>query len=207
MTFSSVSFLCLFLPAVFGLYHILPGARAKNALLIAASLLFYAWGEPVYILLMILSVLVNWLAGRWIGSARKGARLPMVLAVVFNLALLGVFKYSGFLMETLGAVTGLALPGTPDQPAHRHLVLHLPGHVLCPGRVLESGADAEKLLEAALIHLFFPQLIAGPIVRYHDIEGQLSSRTVTVDETAAGCAVSGGAGQEDAFSQRHGGGG
>ena len=186
MTFSSVSFLCLFLPAVFGLYHILPGARAKNALLIAASLLFYAWGEPVYILLMILSVLVNWLAGRWIGSARKGARLPMVLAVVFNLALLGVFKYSGFLMETLGAVTGLALPvpriSLPIGISF--FTFQAMSYVL---DVYWNPGQMQKSFWKLLLYIsFFPQLIAGPIVRYHDIEGQLSSRTVTVDETAAG---------------------
>ena len=184
MTFSSVSFLCLFLPAVFGLYHILPGARAKNALLIAASLLFYAWGEPVYILLMILSVLVNWLAGRWIGSARKGARLPMVLAVVFNLALLGVFKYSGFLMETLGAVTGLALPvpriSLPIGISF--FTFQAMSYVL---DVYWNPGQMQKSFWKLLLYIsFFPQLIAGPIVRYHDIEGQLSSRTVTVDETA-----------------------
>ena len=186
MTFSSVSFLCLFLPAVFGLYHILPGARAKNALLIAASLLFYAWGEPVYILLMILSVLVNWLAGRWIGSARKGARLPMVLAVVFNLALLGVFKYSGFLMETLGAVTGLALPvpriSLPIGISF--FTFQAMSYVL---DVYWNPGQMQKSFWRLLLYIsFFPQLIAGPIVRYHDIEGQLSSRTVTADGTAAG---------------------
>ena len=186
MTFSSVSFLCLFLPAVFGLYHILPGTRAKNALLIAASLLFYAWGEPVYILLMILSVLVNWLAGRWIGSARKGARLPMVLAVVFNLALLGVFKYSGFLMETLGAVTGLALPvpriSLPIGISF--FTFQAMSYVL---DVYWNPGQMQKSFWRLLLYIsFFPQLIAGPIVRYHDIEGQLSSRTVTADETAAG---------------------
>ena len=186
MTFSSVSFLCLFLPAVFGLYHILPGARAKNALLIAASLLFYAWGEPVYILLMILSVLVNWLAGRWIGSGRKGARLPMVLAVVFNLALLGVFKYSGFLMETLGAVTGLALP-VPRLSLPigiSFFTFQAMSYVL---DVYWNPGQMQKSFWRLLLYIsFFPQLIAGPIVRYHDIEGQLSSRTVTADGTAAG---------------------
>ena len=73
MVFSSLTFLFLFLPLVLLLYYILPGIRAKNILLLVASLLFYAWGEPVYILLMILSVLVNWLAGRWIGSARPAS--------------------------------------------------------------------------------------------------------------------------------------
>ena len=186
MTFSSVSFLCLFLPAVFGLYHILPGARAKNALLIAASLLFYAWGEPVYILLMILSVLVNWLAGRWIGSARKGARLPMVLAVVFNLALLGVFKYSGFLMETLGAVTGLALP-VPRISLPIGISFFTFQAMSYLIDLYRGDVPVQKSLVAFGTYVsLFPQLIAGPIVRMSTVSAELSCRRETADLFSSG---------------------
>ena len=185
MRFSSLPFLFGFLPITLAVYFAVP-ARWRNLVLLLTSLIFYGWGEPVYILLMILSVLVNWLAGRWIGSARKGARLPMVLAVVFNLALLGVFKYSGFLMETLGAVTGLALPvpriSLPIGISF--FTFQAMSYVL---DVYWNPGQMQKSFWKLLLYIsFFPQLIAGPIVRYHDIEGQLSSRTVTVDETAAG---------------------
>ncbi len=206
MTFSSVSFLCLFLPAVFGLYHILPGARAKNALLIAASLLFYAWGEPVYILLMILSVLVNWLAGRWIGSARKGARLPMVLAVVFNLALLGVFKYSGFLMETLGAVTGLALPvpriSLPIGISF--FTFQAMSYVL---DVYWNPGQMQKSFWRLLLYISFSPADRGAHRAVPRHRGAAFQPDGDGGRDGGGAApVSGGAGQEDAFSQRHGGG-
>ena len=113
MVFSSLTFLCIFLPATLLLYRLMPSIKAKNLLLLAASLVFYAYGEPVYVLLMLASAVCNFswalLLARFEGRT-AARRAVMVLAVVQNLGVLGVFKYAGMAVSTLNALTGLALP-------------------------------------------------------------------------------------------------
>lgn len=94
MIFSSLEFLCVFLPVVFALYCLLPSIKVKNALLIVASLLFYAYGEPVYVLLMIASSFMNYGMARLIAKGEKGKKIFLVLAVALNLGMLAVFKYA-----------------------------------------------------------------------------------------------------------------
>ena len=108
MTFSSLVFLCIFLPTVFLLHWVLPSVRLQNALLILASLLFYAFGEPVYVLLMIVCAFFNYLFALLLG--RKKSKAAVTVAVIANLGMLGVFKYAGFVVESLNRIPGLSLP-------------------------------------------------------------------------------------------------
>lgn len=110
MVFSSLVFLCIFLPTVFLLYTLVPSLKFRNGLLIVASLIFYAYGEPVYVLLMIFSSLLNYICVRLVANENAKRKLVLVLAVVINLGILAVFKYSGFFVESLNSVTGLAIP-------------------------------------------------------------------------------------------------
>ena len=110
MVFSSLVFLCIFLPTVFLLYTLVPSLKFRNGLLIVASLIFYAYGEPVYVLLMIFSSLLNYICARLVANENAKRKLVLVLAVVINLGILAVFKYSGFFVESLNSVTGLAIP-------------------------------------------------------------------------------------------------
>lgn len=111
MVFSSLVFLCVFLVGVFLLYTVMPSLKVKNALLIIASLGFYAYGEPVYVFLMLLSSVMNYLYALWIArTPERKNRLAVVIAIVANLGLLVIFKYSGMLVETVNALFGSSLP-------------------------------------------------------------------------------------------------
>lgn len=132
MVFSSIFFLFVFLPVVLALYYVVP-RRFKNLLLFVCSLIFYAWGEPVYILIMLFTAFIDYFNGAMVDKYRdrpKIAKAFVCESVIVNLSLLGFFKYSGLLVETFNGLTGLAVSGAAGGPAHRYLVLHLPIHVL-----------------------------------------------------------------------------
>lgn len=191
MVFSSLTFICIFLPVVFLLHLVLPSIGAKNALLIVASLLFYAYGEPVYVLLMIASTLVNWGLGLLVAphngqAPRAKNNAFLALAVVANLAFLGVFKYADMAVSSLNAVFSLGLP----EPS-----IALPiGISFYTFQALSYVIDAYRgevpaqrnYFHVLLYISFFPQLIAGPIVKYHDVETQLTNRSASVDDVALG---------------------
>ena len=110
MVFSSMVFLCIFLPVVFLLHLLLPGIRAKNGMLLLASLAFYAYGEPVYVILMIASAFVNYLSALLIGKNPAGKKAVMAVNVILNLGVLVLFKYTGFLAESVNTILGTAIP-------------------------------------------------------------------------------------------------
>ena len=112
MVFSSLIFLWLFLPIVLGVYF-LAQDKYRNLLLLIASLFFYAWGEPIYILVMVFSILANYICGRFIISENGKNKLALVIGIIVNLSLLGVFKYSGFVIENINALTGLNIAIKP----------------------------------------------------------------------------------------------
>jgi alginate O-acetyltransferase complex protein AlgI len=159
--------------------------------LVAASLLFYAWGTPQYILLMVFSVGFNYFTGLEISAFRErekpvAARVTMIIAVAVNLLLLGFFKYYGFLIDNLNALTGLSL---------RHTELTLPlGLSFYTFSVLSYVLDVymdkapaqRNVLQFALYVTFFPKLISGPIVRYQEMESQLQSRKMAPAKLGAG---------------------
>lgn len=180
MLFSSITFLFIFLPLTLLLYYLVP-FRMKNYVMLAASLIFYAWGEPVYIILMILSIILNYFCGQDIYEKRDNARamkMSLMFGVVMNLLILGFFKYYGLLMDTINAILPI------DNP---YRVLALPiGISFYTFQAMSYLIDVyrkevkpqENILYFALYISMFPQLIAGPIVRYIDIEEQLKERSI-----------------------------
>lgn len=197
MVFSSAPFIFIFLPVVFLAYSAMPGLRAKNVLLTLASLFFYAYGEPLFVLVMLASVVLNYVFARII--AKKGAvnigdtayrsasqKMVLACAVIFNLALIGVFKYAGFFVETLNGITGLGLrvPEIALPIGISFFTFQALSYVI---DVYRNPATVQKNLGKVLLYIsFFPQLIAGPIVKYHDIAPYLDNRTADIDEIAKG---------------------
>ncbi len=191
MVFSSTIFLFLFLPVALGGYLLMPTPRAKNAWLLAASLFFYAWGEVHYVLVLLVSIGSNAWFGRRIEAAAgrpRGAWLVAALGV--NLLLLGYFKYAGFVSENVGAL--LALAGLPaGEPADVHLPLGISFFTFQAISYIvdihRRQVPAQKsTLEVGLYIALFPQLIAGPIVRYSEIAAQLVSRRMTLEGVSWG---------------------
>ena len=187
MLFSSISFLYYFLPCVLLIYFLVPKAL-KNTVLLTSSLLFYAWGEPVYVFLMISTIFVCYILGILIDKFR-GAFLSKVFlftAIVFCLGALGYFKYADFFITNFNAATNMSIP---------LLKIALPiGISFYTFQILsyvidvyrgEVSAQKNPLTLATYVSLF-PQLIAGPIVRYCDVERELISRTHSFDKIAKG---------------------
>lgn len=182
MVFSSVIFLCLFLPIVLGGYYLLPKREAKNLWLIAASLLFYAFSGLWYVLLLLFSVFCNYLAGLFV-SGRKGV---LYAAVAVNLGVLGVFKYLTFLVGTVNQLPGVAImvPSIVLPVGISFFTFQGLSYVIDVYRNerLKSTRFRDVLLYIAL----FPQLVAGPIVRYEDVADEIRSRRHTLEQLANG---------------------
>ena len=186
MVFSSMVFLCVFLPAVFCLHLLLPGMRAKNFLLVVASLVFYAYGEPIYVILLVASSAGNYILARLTGECPKIRKLTMTLAVVINLGLLVIFKYSGFLVETFNSVTGAGIP-VPQVRMPIGISFFTFQALSYVIDVYRGDASVQKNFGKVLLYIsFFPQLIAGPIVKYHDVEAEINNRKQTPEEIGKG---------------------
>lgn len=187
MVFSSAVFLFIFLPVVFVLSRVLPGIRAKNILLLIASLLFYAFGEPVYILLMLASILVNFAAGRLLPLCGKGLdKLVLALAVVLNLGMLSLFKYTDFFLTTVNQVFSLEIPLTGIALPVGISFFTFQGLSYVIDVYRDREMCAKSIVKLALYISLFPQLIAGPIVIYHDVANQIDHRETTPELTADG---------------------
>lgn len=179
MLFSSMTFLFVFLPVTLAVYYLAP-AQMRNLVMLAASLFFYAWGEPVYIILMLLSILMNYYCGLDIDGKRNSpqlARRSLIFAVAANVLVLGFFKYYGLIMETVNGTLPVDIP---------YRVLPLPiGISFYTFQALSYIVDVyrgearaqKKFTWFASYICMFPQLIAGPIIRYVDIEEQLRQRS------------------------------
>ena len=186
MIFSSLEFLCVFLPVVFALYCLLPSIKVKNALLIVASLLFYAYGEPVYVLLMIASSFMNYGMARLIAKGEKRKKIFLVLAVVLNLGMLAVFKYADFAVDTVNGLlsTNIPLPGITLPIGISFFTFQALSYVI---DVYWDRVEVQKNYFNILLYIsFFPQLIAGPIVKYRDINEAIENRVMNADEIAKG---------------------
>lgn len=186
MIFSSLEFLCVFLPVVFALYCLLPSIKVKNALLIVASLLFYAYGEPVYVLLMIASSFMNYGMARLIAKGEKGKKIFLVLAVALNLGMLAVFKYEDFAVDTVNGLlsTNIPLPGITLPIGISFFTFQALSYVI---DVYWERVEVQKNYFNILLYIsFFPQLIAGPIVKYRDINEAIENRVMNADEIAKG---------------------
>lgn len=186
MVFSSMVFLCVFLPAAFCLHLLLPGMRAKNFLLVVASLVFYAYGEPIYVILLVASSAGNYILARLTGECPKIRKLTMTLAVVINLGLLVIFKYSGFLVETFNSVTGAGIP-VPHVRMPIGISFFTFQALSYVIDVYRGDASVQRNFGKVLLYIsFFPQLIAGPIVKYHDVEAEINNRKQTPEEIGKG---------------------
>lgn len=178
MLFSSIVFLFTFLPITLLLYYLVP-KQAKNAVLLFVSLIFYGWGEPVYIFLMILSILFNYFSGLDIAlkaGNKRASRKSLIFTVAVNLGILGFFKYYGFVIESLNGVLPFQIP-------YRELALPI-GISFYTFQTLSYIIDVYwgnvevqvNLIDFGAYVTMFPQLIAGPIVQYADVERQLRKR-------------------------------
>ena len=186
MVFSSMVFLCVFLPAAFCLHLLLPGMRAKNFLLVVASLVFYAYGEPIYVILLVASSAGNYILARLTGECPKIRKLTMTLAVVINLGLLVIFKYSGFLVDTFNSVTGAGIP-VPQVRMPIGISFFTFQALSYVIDVYRGDASVQKNFGKVLLYIsFFPQVIAGPIVKYHDVEAEINNRKQTPEEIGKG---------------------
>lgn len=188
MVFSSLSFLFWFLPIFLGVYFIAP-KKVKNFILFIFSLIFYAWGEPIYICLMLFSTVFDYINGLLIerfGLNTKGSKIVLIIAMIGNLGLLGVFKYFDFFMGSLNNVFGLSLP---------FLNVALPiGISFYTFQTMSYTIDVYRGVVPAQHNIItfgsyvtmFPQLIAGPIVQYKTVERELNSRRVGLEDVYIG---------------------
>ena len=177
MVFSSTLFLFRFLPIITILYFWAPG-RTKNVLLLLGSLIFYAWGEPIYVLLMLFSTISDYLHGRAIGKARSKEikKIFLVSSIIINLGVLGFFKYADFLIGVVNQAAGLQIP-LLNLPLPIGISFYTFQTMSYSIDVYRGNAKVQKnLLDFAVFVTLFPQLIAGPIVKYVDVEKELHNR-------------------------------
>ena len=190
MVFSSLLFLTLFLPVTVILYYLLP-KKARNILLLAVSLVFYAWGEPSHVVIMAVTTLYIWAFGLGMGRAKAAgkqglSRLLLILTLVFSLGTLVFFKYTGFIVESLPFLQGTALADLkPALPIGiSFYTFQALSYII---DVYRGDVKAQKSwFNFAMYISMFPQLIAGPIVRYSDVENQLEDRPYDPEKIAAG---------------------
>lgn len=188
MVFSSTIFLCVYLPLVLLGYYICP-KEGKNLFLLIVSLIFYAWGEPKYVFLMIFSILVNYVFGLLMDKHRenkKRLKLMLVISVIIDLGLLSVFKYTDFIITNINSVFGagfdllnIALPIGISFYTFQAMSYTID--------VYRDNVRVQRnLIDFGMYITMFPQLIAGPIVRYTDVQDQLAERNVTTADFSEG---------------------
>ncbi len=185
MVFSSPIFLFFFLPCAYIVYRVLPGLRLRNIWLALSSLVFFSFGQLVYVPLLLCSVLANFLFGLWLQGSR-GRRAAVALAAVFDLGLLGTFKYLDFFLSSLGALTGLEIPLTGLELPIGISFFTFQGLSYVIDVYRDPTSGSRSFWKILLYISFFPQLIAGPIVIYHDVAGQIDRRALTPELTLSG---------------------
>ncbi len=191
MVFSSAIFLFVFLPIVCALYFIVPGIKGKNTLLIIASLIFYAFGEPIYVLLMIGSIIANYIFGLMEGRFSKannivGKKIVLIIAVICNIGVLCVFKYTAFILENINYAgrLNIKIPGIALPIGISFFTFQALSYVI---DVYRNPEMVQKNLFNLMLYVsFFPQLIAGPIIRYNEIAKQINNRTSSIEKTTEG---------------------
>ena len=191
MVFSSLTFLCIFLPVILILDRVLPGVKTKNILLLLASIVFYAYGEPVCVFIMLGSCLLNYMWAVFIGKCQEKdkrvlAKVVLALSVIQNLAVLGVYKYADFAISTVNLIPGVTIKptGIVMPIGISFFTFQAMSYVI---DVYRRDCKVQKNPFSVMLYVsYFPQLVAGPIVKYHDIELEISTRKETPEETAKG---------------------
>ena len=184
MLFSSLVFLWFFLPAAVFLYYLAPGRNAKNIVLFAASLIFYGWGGPRYLLLVLLTALLCYAAGLCIDAAGERTALKKLSVGVFvliTLGILGYFKYYNFFAATAGRLAGKELFPLRDIVLPLGISFYTFQAISYVVDVYRGKSPAQKNLFHMALYLFlFPQILSGPIIKYHQVAGQLTNRNETI---------------------------
>ncbi|MCH5203396.1 MAG: MBOAT family protein [Oscillospiraceae bacterium] len=188
MIFSSLIFLYLFMPICLVAYNVIKPIKAKNAVLIILSLAFYAWGEPTRVIFLILSAVVNYFVGIGIGAAKqeKYQKLCLTGGLIFNIGMIAVFKYSGFIMTNINSIFSADLP-VPE-------IVQMAGISFYTFQVISYIVDCywgkikpqKNFFKLLLYVCLFPQLIAGPIVRYETIAAEIDDRKTTLEDFSQG---------------------
>ena len=186
MVFSSAIFLFAFLPLVYLLTRTTKNLRVQNLLLALASLVFYAFGQLQYVPLFLASVLVNYICGALLTGRMARSKAVLSVAVVLNLGVLGIFKYTDFVLQNLNAALSLSLPMTGIVLPIGISFFTFQGLSYVIDTYREPERGTRDFLKLLLYIAFFPQLIAGPIVKYHDISEQIDSRLLTPERSARG---------------------
>lgn len=184
MVFSSAVFLFAFLPIVLILHTFIPKNSIKNIMLILASLFFYAWGEPAYVILLLVSVCVNYFTGRIVAGGKESgdrrAHIAIIASVAFNIGMLVVFKYTGFIVELVNYIPFINIP-VPDIRMPIGISFYtFQAMSYCIDVYRDKDAGPAGFIDVMVYILLFPQLVAGPIVKYNSISRQLKSRTISV---------------------------
>lgn len=191
MVFSSLIFLFAYLAITLVLYYAVP-FKARNAVLFVVSLIFYGWGEPKYIVVMLFSILVAYIFGFFVGkyreSAPKKARAYLIVSIILNLSALLFFKYANFFIENLALIPGLGglkpIEGLKLPVGISFYTFQIMSYTI---DVYRGDARVQRrIVPFGAYVTLFPQLIAGPIVRYSDVDEQLTNRKETVDKFASG---------------------
>ena len=167
-----------FLPVTLLLYFIAPGMKAKNTVLIAASLFFYAWGEPVWVILLIISSIIDYICGGFAGKYSKTpkGRVFLVISLVLNFGLLGFFKYGGFIVNNLNALLGVNIPD-PGFRCRGDLVLHYADSFIL---LMRTGECVQKSFARFLLCIYVPSACRRTNRPLHDVEDQLEERNITM---------------------------
>lgn len=191
MLFSSLTFLLLFLPLVLLLYYIMPNRTLKNLLLFGASILFYAWGEPIYVVLILISTLNDYIFAKKVQKERdegnnRRAKIYFIISLIINVGILSFFKYYGFIVSNVNSLLGLSI-SSHELPLPIGISFYTFQTMSYSIDVYRGNVSAQKkFLPLATYVALFPQLIAGPIVRYITIEDELENRNESVELVANG---------------------
>jgi len=195
MVFSTSIFIYLFLPVTLIIYYLMP-KKSKNLIILLSGLLFYSWGEPIYVIVMLISTMIDYFAGL-IMNHFEGRKVPrricLIVSIVMNLGLLGIFKYSGFIAENINAIAGTQIIDINNMNFFG--IEYLPMNMLPIGISFFTFQSMSYTIDlylgnvkvqknpisfAAFVTLF-PQIVAGPIVRYDDVAKELDDRSITID--------------------------
>lgn len=187
MVFSSIPFLFYFLPLILLVYFIAP-QKYRNVVLLLFSLVFYSWGEPIYVVLMLFSTVLDYTCGLMIHKHRgtKKAKAALLVSIIVNLSLLAVFKYSDFLIETVNGLFGAAIP-LPNLPLPIGISFYTFQTMSYSIDLYRQETEVQKnILSFGTYVVLFPQLIAGPIVRYQTVAREMDERKETLDDFGSG---------------------
>ena len=186
MVFSSLTFLTLFLPITIGLYFLMPGLKAKNAVLLIASVVFYAWGEPLWVFVLIALTGLVWVSSMGVAKAENMwiRRLCLTVGVIGPMGVLAWVKYAGFLLSPVLSLIGLSMPEVRMPLGISFFTFQIVTYVVDVYR--DIRLYQKNPLDLLLYISCFPQLVAGPIVRYQDVADQMTDRQTTMEDFTAG---------------------